>query len=237
MGIAASYRARTSSAGTNSKRVSTRYSEKTAAIARMRQINQNGGIASLPEIDVDSAALSVDNGLDKEDSLGQIDDQEDDSIIAFGSVEAGEGGVRGEESRAQLSPARRVQSLVEGLSAEEANLEITDADITEPALADFSGYQVAFRAHLDERQVLMAPPEESPSDEQTEDDRKLHRRRRRERSSSTEYGVVQDWRIARRKRGTANGQSFQVVGGGKGASEGFFDEDMVGKLAPMTTVE
>jgi hypothetical protein len=86
MEIAATYRARASSSGTNSKRVSTRYSEKTAAIARMRQINQNGGIASLPEIDIDSAALSVDNGLDKEDSLGQIDDQEDDSIIASGSV-------------------------------------------------------------------------------------------------------------------------------------------------------
>jgi hypothetical protein len=45
-----------------------------------------------------------------------------------------------------LRPEKRVQGLVEGLSAEEANLEITDADITESALADFSGYQVALAA-------------------------------------------------------------------------------------------
>jgi hypothetical protein len=167
-------------------------------------INQNGGIASLPEIDVHSAALSVDNGLDKEDALGQIDDQEDDSIIGSACVEVGEGGVGGEESSAQLSPERRVQSLVEGLSAEEANLEISNADITESALADFSGYQVAFRAQLDELQVLLALPEESPSDEQTED--------------GTENYIDAAEESA---RGTTKGQSVQGVEGGKGASEGF----------------
>jgi hypothetical protein len=238
MGIAASYRARTSSAGTNSKRVSTRYSEKTAAIARMRQINQNGGIASLPEIDVDSAALSVDNGLDKEDSLGQIDDQEDDSIIASGSVEVGEGGVRGEESRAQLSPARRVQSLVEGLSAEEANLEIADADITESALADFSGYQVAFRAHLEERQVLMAPPEESPSDEQTEDDTENCIDAAEE--STARAQSMELYKIGEFPEENVELPMDKVFRGWRAAKvplRVLFDEDMAGKLAPMTTIE
>jgi hypothetical protein len=81
MAIAASYRARAPSAGKYSNRVSKRYSETTAAIARMRQLNQNGGIASLPEIDVYSTALSVDDGQDKEDTLRQIDDQEGERII------------------------------------------------------------------------------------------------------------------------------------------------------------
>jgi hypothetical protein len=103
----------------------------------MRQLNQNGGIASLPEIDVYSTALSVDDGLDKEDNLGQIDDQECERIIGSAFVEICEGEVEvgGEKSSAQLSPENRVQGLVEGLSAEEANLETTDADITESALS------------------------------------------------------------------------------------------------------
>jgi hypothetical protein len=90
--------------------------------------------------------LLVDDGLDKEDILGQIDDQEGERIIGSACVEICEGEVGGEESSAQLSPEKRVQGLVEGLSVEEANLEITDADITESALADFSGYQVALAA-------------------------------------------------------------------------------------------
>jgi hypothetical protein len=62
--------------------------------------------------------LSVDDGLDKEDTLGQIDDQEGERIIGSGCVEICEGEVGGEESSSQLSPEKRVQGLVEGLSAE-----------------------------------------------------------------------------------------------------------------------
>jgi hypothetical protein len=53
----------------------------------MRQLNQNVGIASLPEIDVYSTALLVDDGLDKKDILGQIDDQEGERIICSACVE------------------------------------------------------------------------------------------------------------------------------------------------------
>jgi hypothetical protein len=166
MAIAASYRARATSAGKNLNRVSERHSETTAAITRMRQLNQNGGIASLPEIDVYSTALSVPDGLDKEDTLGHVDDQEGESVIGSACVEICGGEVGGEESSAHSSPEIRVQGLVEDLNAEEANLEITDADITESVLAAFSGYPVALRVHLDELQVIASCSEESPSDEQ-----------------------------------------------------------------------
>jgi hypothetical protein len=115
----------------------------------------------------------VDDGLDKEDTPGQIDNQEGERIIGSACVEICEAEVGGEESSAQLSLEMRLQGLVEGLSAEEANLEITDADITESALAAISGYQVAIRAHLDELQVFTSCSEESPSDEQCEDDTEI----------------------------------------------------------------
>jgi hypothetical protein len=153
--------------------VSKQYKETTAAIARMRQLNQNGGIASLPEIDVYSTALLVDDGLDKEDTPGQIDNQEGERIIGSACVEICEAEVGGEELSAQLSPEMHRQGLVEGLSAEEANLEVTDADITESALAAISGYQVAIRVHLDELQVFTSCSEESLSDEQCEDDTEI----------------------------------------------------------------
>jgi hypothetical protein len=204
----------------------------------MRQLNQNGGIASLPEIDVYSTALSVPDGLDKEDTLGHVDDQEGEGIIGSACVEICGGEVGGEESSAQLSPEIRVQGLVEGLNAEEANLEITDADITESALAAFSGYPVALRAHLDELQVIASCSEESPSDEQCEDDTKIW-------IAATEASAARAQCMALYKIEELPEENVElpmdnVLRGWRAAKVPLrilLGEDVVGKLAPMTTIE
>jgi hypothetical protein len=238
--IAASYRARASRAGEKSDRVSKRYSDKAAAIARMRQLHRNGGVASLPGADAKSADLSTEGGPDKEDALGHVDDQDDDDDGSIGGSsrdESGEGGVDGEESSAQLSPAQHVQSLVEGLSSEEATLEMTDADITESAVADFSGYQAALRAHLDELQNSVARPDDSPPDDNAEDEAGNCIDPAEERAAREQSLAL--YKIGELPEENVDLPMDNALGGWRAAKVALrvlFSEGKVGKLAPMTTI-
>jgi hypothetical protein len=109
-----SYRAGVSRARNISDRMTKRCSDNAAAIARMRQLHQHGGVSSLPEDEEYSAKLAEDYGLDKEKALGHVDIQGDDDDIDENEV----GGVFGGVSSARLSPAQPVQIYVEVLSSE-----------------------------------------------------------------------------------------------------------------------
>jgi hypothetical protein len=131
-----------------------------------------------------------------------------------------------------------VQGLVEGLSTEEVNLEITYADITESGLVDVSGYQVALRAHLDELQDFTSCSQDSPSDEQCEGDTEICIATTEESAaraqSMTWYKI---WELPEENVELLMDNVFRGWRAAKLPLRVFFDEDVVGKLAPTTTIE